>query len=219
MNSKSFRITGSDVFAAFQVFMAYYFAVPQVRQMFVSVQGVTINWLLCAMIFIGLNLFLSIGSYRKVPSRSTLQALVIYANWIVLLVPMVIITFVKCTWTRQDSFIFILIMASAIAVVIWGKWNERSLADPIIRGLLVGLFRVVPHLFMAYCIFHAGSGHGVATKTVIAANITALARIVTLYLSGRKSQWKEKGVRAMLLAESANEASWMFTTIMWYIYR
>lgn len=92
------------------------------------------------------------------------------------------------------------------------------LADPVIRGMLIGLFRVVPHLFMVYCIFHAGSGHGVAAKTVLAANITALARIVTLYLSGRKSQW-ENGVRSLLLAESANEASWLVTTLMWYVYR
>lgn len=219
MNAKLFRPTGSDLFAAFQVFMAYYFAVPQVQRMFVSVQGVTINWLLCAMIFIALNLVLAIDSYRKVRSRSTLQALVIYANWIVLLVPMVAITFIKCAWTKQDSFIFVLIMASAIAVVVWGKSNGRSLTDPIIRGLLIGLFRVVPHLFMAYCIFNAESGHGIATKTVIAANVTALARITTLYLSGRKTQWKEKGVRAMLLAEPANEASWLVTTLMWYVYR
>jgi len=165
------------------------------------------------------HLFLSIGSYRKVASRSTMQALVIYVNWVVLLVPMVTIAFLKCVWTGQDSLIFSLIVASAIAVVMWGKFNGRGLADPIIRGMLVGLFRVVPHLFMAYCIFSVGSGHGIAAKTVFAANITALARITTLYLSGRNSQWKEKGVRAILLAESANEASWMVTTIVWYIYR
>jgi len=217
VNTKSFRITGSDVFAAFQILMAYYFAVPQVHKMLTNVQGVTINWLLCAFIFICLNLFLSISSYRKVKSRSTLQALIIYVNWILLLIPMVTITFLKCTWTRQDSLIFFLIMASAVAVVIWGKFNERNLSDPIIRGVLVGLFRVVPHLYMAYCIFHVGSGHGIATMTIIAGNITALSRIVTLYLSGRKSNW-EKGVRALFLAESANETSWIVTSLLWYIY-
>jgi hypothetical protein len=217
VNTKLFRITGSDVFAAFQVFMAYYFTVPQVRRMFVSVQGVTINWLLCAAIFIGLCLYTSVGLYRKDASRSTLQALVIYANWAVLLIPLVTIAFLKCAWTRQDSLIFSLIMISAVAVVIWGKFNGHDLGHPIIRGMLVGLFRVVPHLFMAYCIFSVRSGHGIAVKTVMAANITALARIGTLYLSGRKSHW-EKGVRALLLAESANEVSWMVTTLMWYIY-
>ena len=211
------RITGGDAFAAFQILMAYYFAIPQVERMFMSVQGVTINWLLCALMFIVLNLFLSVGSYKKTHDRSTLQAIVIYANWTVLLIPMVIITFLKCKWTFQDSLIFSLVTMSAIVVVVWGKINERGFRDPIVRGLLVGLFRVVPHLYMAYCIFHAGSGHGIAAKTVFAANVTAMARILTLYLSGHKSHW-EKGVKASFLSECANEGSWLVTSLVWYVY-
>lgn len=217
MNVKSLRITGSDAFAAFQIFMAYYFAMPQIERMFVSVQGVTINWLLCALMFIVLNLSLSIGSYRKVRDRSTLQAIFIYANYIVLLIPMVVITFLWCVWTKQDSFIISFIIVSAIAVTLWGKVNGRNLRDPIIIGMLVGLFRVVPHLYMAYVIFQARSGQGIAAKTVFAANVTALARITTLYLSGHKSGW-EKGVRTSFLAECANEGSWLVTTLFWYVY-
>jgi len=218
LNTKSFRITGSDVFVAFQIFMAYYFALPQAARMLDSVQGVTINWLLCAAIFTWLNLILSVGVYRKEKCRTTLQTLLIYANWTLLLIPMVTIAFIKCAWTKQDSVIFSLIMVSAVAVIWWGKRSGRAMSDPVVRGMLVGLFRVVPHLFMAYCIFDAEGSNGLAPKAVFAANVTASARIVTLYLSGRKTKWG-KGVQSSFLAESANEASWLVTTALWYVYR
>ncbi len=209
---------GSDAFAAFQIIMAYYFAIPQIERMFVSVKGVTINWLLCASVFIFLNLFLSVGSYRKTHERAVLQTIIIYGNWVVLLVPMVIITFVKCSWTSTDSLILSLIMISAIAVVIWGKVSGRDLKDSLVRGLLVGLFRVVPHCYLAYCIFNAGSSDGISGNTVLAGNITATSRVLTLYLSGRKSRW-EKGVKASFIAECANEGSWIVTSLMWFVYR
>ena len=217
MTLKDFRPTGSDIFAAFQVLMAWFFAVPQAMRMSVDVSGVTINWLLCAMIFTGLSLATSAASYRRKPARTTLHALIIYSNWMILLIPIVTIAFAKCPWTRQDTLIFSMIMILAATTIVCGNSLGRNITDPAIRGILIGVFRVVPHLFMAYCIFIARSGHGIAGKTVFAANITALSRIITLYHSGRKSN-RESGLRALLIAECANEASWMVTTLLWCIF-
>lgn len=198
--------------------MAWYFAIPQVMRIFVSVRGVTINWLLCADVFILLNLVLAVGSHRKLKSTASLQALCIYVNWAILLTPMVIISFLKCPWTNTDSLVASLIGVSAGVVIGFGQCMQRGIGDHVVRGLLVGLFRVVPHLYMSYCIIHAGSGDGVAAKTVFAANVTATARIITLFLAGRKSGW-EHGVRASFLSELANEVSWLLTTATWLIYR
>ena len=206
MTLKDFRPTGSDIFAAFQVLMAWFFAVPQAMRMSVDVSGVTINWLLCAMIFTGLSLATSAASYRRKPARTTLHALIIYSNWMILLIPIVTI-----------ALIFSMIMILAATTIVCGNSLGRNITDPAIRGILIGVFRVVPHLFMAYCIFIARSGHGIAGKTVFAANITALSRIITLYHSGRKSN-RESGLRALLIAECANEASWMVTTLLWCIF-
>ena len=92
------------------------------------------------------------------------------------------------------------------------------MADPVIRGILIGLFRVVPHLYLTYRVILACSSRGLAPGAVWAANITAFARIATLCIQGHKSNW-DKGTKAMLLAESANEGSWLLVTLMWYIYR
>lgn len=216
MNKQSLRVSGNDLFFAFQVVMAYFFALPQVFKMFESVQGVTINWLLCADLFVILNLYLMVGVHKKSRSRQSLQTLLIYANWVVLVTPMVIITFFRCAWGRQDTLVASLIAGAAIIVFSWGHFSGRGLIDPVIRGLLVGLFRVVPHLYLSYCIIQAGSGSGIATKTVVAANITATARIITLYLAGRKTGW-DKGLVASILSEIGNEASWMIVTLIWLV--
>ena len=215
---KRFSNLGSDSFAAFQIIWAYVFTVPQLFRMFVSTTGMTINWLLCALIFIVLNLILSISSYRKVNNRKTAQAIVIYANWVLLLIPLVTVAFIKCPWTGRDSVIFSLIMAAALSIGLWCAISKTSLTDPVVKGLFVGLFRAVPHLFMAYCIFSAGSSRGIAFVTMIAANVTALCRVTTLLMSCRETHW-EKGIRASFLSECANEGSWMVTSVMWLVYR
>lgn len=224
MKSKSFRLSGSDWFALFQIAMAYAFAIPQIHRMSESVRGMTINWLLCAFLFIVLNLCLTVGSYVHTHDRQTLQALAIYANWFLLLIPMVTITFVKCAWTGKDTLIFSLVAASATGLAIWAKAAGRSLRDAVIRGLMVGLFRVVPHAYMCYVFVSAGRSDGIASMTVFSANVTALARIATLYHTGSRSalsapsgRW-DPGVRASFLSECANEGSWLITSAFWFAY-
>lgn len=218
MDRKIFGLSGSDLFFAFQIVMAYFFAIPQVMRMFVDVRGVTITWLLFAGVFVALNLWLSAKSYRTTRSRTGFQTLAIYTNWTVLVTILVIISFMKCTWTEQDSLVSSLIIVAAVAVTIGAIMSKKSLADPSVRGLLVGLFRMVPHLYLSYVIIHAGSAGGVASKTIVAANITASARIFTLVSAGRKSGW-DKSMKASLFSELTNEGSWLVVTLVWFLFR
>jgi hypothetical protein len=217
LNRKLFGITGADLLFVFQIVMAWVFAIPQCLRFFESTEGVTINWFLCAYIFIVLNLYLSYGTYRKVKSKETLQAFLIYLNWGFLGLPLVVISFLKCPWISVDTYIFSAVMILAGVVTGVGYARGRNINDPTVKGLLVGLFRVVPHVYMSWCIIQAGSGEGIATKAIWAANITASTRIITLVFSGRKAKW-EKGVVASLLSEIANESSWMLVTIIWLIH-
>lgn len=207
------------MFFVFQVAMAYVFAIPQLFRLFEDVRGVTINWLLLADLFVVFNLILTFGTHRKVRSRDTLQTLIIYANWVILVTPMVVVTFFRCNWTGKDTLVATLVATSATLVVAWACSTGRSLReDPLVKGLLVGLFRVVPHLYLVYCIVRDQSGSGLAAKAVIAANITATARIITLISSGRKSGW-EKRLVSSLISEIANEGSWLLVTVFWFFYR
>jgi hypothetical protein len=149
-------------------------------------------------------------------TRDNFQALIIYLNWCVILIPVVSITFVKCDWTRQDSVVSSLIMTASLVVFAFSRITKRGFRDPLIRGLFVGLFRVIPHLYLTYCILHAGSGQGLAGITVFAANITAISRIITLSYSGIKSGW-EKSKKASLWSEIFNEGSWLIVTAVWMI--
>ena len=217
MNRTFFGVAGADWFFAFQVAMAYIFAIPQLLRMFEDVRGVTITWLLFALVFVVLNLGLAWGTHRKTQTRATFQTLCIYGNWVVLLVPMVTIAFAKCAWTKQESVVSSFIGVTAIAVMLWGRATKRGAADPFLRGLLVGLFRVVPHLYLVFCIVYAGGASGIPLKTIMAANITATARIITLILSGRESGWG-KGTKASLVSEIVNEGSWLLVTAIWLVY-
>jgi hypothetical protein len=218
LKKKLFGLSGSDYFFAFQVIMTYWFVGPQISKMFESVRGVTITWLLFAEVFIVLNLCLTIATYRHKPTRIVWQTRFIYWNWTVLLTPMVILTLFKCVWTKQDSQISAIILSATSLLVVWTWLKGKSITDPLPRGLLVGLFRVVPHLYLSYCIFHAGSGDGISPTTVFAANVTATARVISLFIQGRKSGWDEK-TKASLYSEIANETSWLVTTVTWLIYR
>lgn len=204
-------------FFLFQVVMAYVFAIPQLVRLFETTKGVTITWLLLADCFVILNFLLTLGSYRRSRNAEAFQALVIYGNWVVLVTSMVTIMFIKVTWTNQDWLVTSLVAMSAILVMLWAEATKRGIKDPLVRGILVGLFRVVPHFYLCYCILLAGSGSGIPWKTVVAANVTAMARIVTLYLSGCKTGW-ERGVKASFLSEVANESSWMLVTVVWLLH-
>lgn len=214
---KLFKKLGADSLFVFQIVMAWFFTIPQCLRFFESTEGVTINWFLCAYIFIALNLYLSYGTYRRVKSRETLQAFLIYLNWGFLGLALLTISFLRCSWINVDTYIFSAVIILSGIVIVVGYAKGRNINDPTVKGLLVGLFRVVPHLYMSWCIIQAGSGDGIATKAIWAANITASTRIVTLVFSGRKAKW-EKGVVASLLSEIANESSWILVTVVWLIY-
>lgn len=198
--------------------MAWFFGIPQMLRLFQSVKGVTITWLLFAAMFIVLNLMLTIGTYRRDKSRDTFQTLVIYANWLVLLIPMVGMTFIRCVWTTNDTIVSGLILGSTTVVVCVGRIKGRNLRDPLIRGLLVGVFRVMPHSYLAFCIVTAKSADGLAGMTVLAANITGTSRIITLCHAGRKIGW-DTGRLASLWSETANVASWLVVTMIWFVFR
>lgn len=214
---KKFKITGTDLFFAFQIVMAWFFALPQISRMFESVEGVTINWLLCGQIFMILNLYLAYRVYQKNKRKETLQTFLIYLNWVILITPVVIITFLKCHWTNEDTLIFTMVMILAALVVTIGIIQGKGISDPTVKGLLIGLFRIVPHLYLSYCIIQAGSSEGIAATSVWVANVTANARIITLILTGRKIKW-EKSIIASLLSEVGCEISWVIVTIVWVIY-
>lgn len=209
------RISGGDILFVLQIVLAYFFALPQVLRMFENTQGVTINWMLCADVFIILNLWLAIGTHKRQDTRESWQTMVIYLNWALLATLMVFVSFAKCDWTRKDSVIALFVGIAAMGVVAWAKAQGKTLTDPVVRGLLVGLFRVVPHVYLSYCIVKAGGGNGLAAKSVIAANITASLRLVMLCRSGFKSGW-DRNLVASLVSEIANEGTWIGVTIIWY---
>jgi len=209
--------TRSDKLFALQIILAYLFAGAQITKLFRNTGGMTVTWMLFADVFILLNLWLAMKAHREVKSRDTWQARAIYLNWAVLGTFMALQGLILCPWTRADSIVSTFITIGAAGIISWAYSQQRKLDDPVVRGLLIGIFRVVPHCYIIYCISRAGSGSGYAGIAVLAANLTASLRIVTLGISVYHSGWN-RNVTAQLVSECANEGSWLCVTGVWLYY-
>jgi hypothetical protein len=217
--TKHASLIGSWSFTIFQWVMAWYFALPQMNNLLVGkVDGVTINWIVCATSFIILNLFLVLRSGVKMRDMPKVQAVSVYLNWVVLMLPMSVLVVIRCNWAKADTVIMGSVLIAAILTVIVGRRFNRDVSDPLIKGIMVGLFRAVPHLFLCYHIVHNGGASGIPAATVFAANVTAFSRIITLSrllaLTGG-----DHSVKASLRSEWLNEGTWLLVTAVWWLNR
>lgn len=199
--------------------MAYYFAFPQMKNLWVGkVEGVTINWIVCATSFVILNLFLVLRGGVKTSDVPKIQTVSVYLNWVILMLPMSVLVVIRCNWAKADTVIIGSVVIAAILTVIVGRRFNRDVSDPLIKGIMVGLFRAVPHLFLCYHIVHNGGASGIRPETVFAANVTAFSRIVTLSrLLARTGG--DPSVKASFRSEWLNEGTWLLVTIIWWLNR
>lgn len=206
----------TDYLFSFQIVLAFLFGVPQAIKMFESVQGMTIVLFVCFEIFILFNLFLAHQAHREVPSRETIQALIIYYLWLVVVTAHLGILIVFGKWTRTDSVVMLALVILSIAGIAWQKSRGKGVKDPMTRGYLALCAKSVPQLYLAYCIFRDGGGNGLSVWTVWCGHVTVLTRIAILIISGSKSGWN-RNIVGSLISEIGNQLSWSVVTALWVI--
>lgn len=208
--------SATDYLFVFQIVLAFSFGVPQAIKMLESVQGMTIVLFVCFELFVLFNLFLAHQAHKEVPSRGTIQALIIYYLWFIVVTVHLIILTSFGKWTRTDSIVMLTLVTLSIIGIIWQRFKGRGLSDPMTRGYLALCAKSVPQFYLAYCIFKDGGGNGLSAWTVWCGHITVLIRIAMLIISGRKSGWN-KNIIGSIVSEVGNQLSWSMVTVLWLI--
>lgn len=205
----------TDVLFILQLILATIFGTAQALKMFSSVQGMTMVLFVCFQVYIGFNLILSYRAHRKLRTRKTIQVLIMYGTWTVLMSSHLMVFALKGTWTTTDTKMMVVIALTSFTVILVGKFYKGlSVTDPMIQGTLALVCKAIPQFYLAYCIYAAGGGNGLSSITVWVGHVTIYIRIAMLVMSGRESKWN-RNVVGSLMSEIGNEISWMFVTAVW----
>ena len=213
------KLTFGDFLFGLQILLAWIFTVPQVIRAFHSTAGMTMTWPMFCSAFVLVNLFLAIGAYKDSHSRKALQVTLVYANWLVLWVSILIPMSIYGTWKSNDTVVSTLILIAVGILLVARRESslKATISEPITRGIVSLIVKSVPQLFIAYCIMQAGKNNGLAGTTLIIGHITVCIRIAEIYSAAKQDGWTRKNV-GLFISEAGNELTWVITTLAWIAY-
>lgn len=215
MPTENKKLVG-DLLFWFQFLMAWVFTVPQVIRSFSSTAGMTITWSMFCLAFVSINLFLARGAYQQSKSRKALQVMLVYINWFVLWLMMLVPMCIYGIWTRSDSLMTIMVLVGVVVIMVIRRKESlvTTISEPITRGIISLIVKSTPQLYIAYCIIKARSNSGLSLITLVVGHITVCTRIVEIYLAARQDGWNKKNV-GLFISETGNELTWCVTTLVW----
>lgn len=207
----------ADSLFGVQIICTLVFGGSQFFRMLTTAQGVSISWFACWEVFLVLNLVLVIRAHRNQPSRVTLQTILSYVLWTVMVTLDLGVMIWKGTgtWNGRDTGTMIFAAIGIAATLLVSRHKHLTIADPIVKGYLALFFKAIPQLALAYNMLVLGSG-GLAGATVIAGHITVMTRLGQLLFSIKEAGWDRNRIGSAI-SEVANEASWVVVTIVWLV--
>jgi hypothetical protein len=210
------RLTTDALFGV-QLLFTFIFGGSQFYRMLTTRQGVNLSWFLSWLIFLLLNLVLTTRAHQNQPSRVTLQTILSYAAWTLVVAADLAVMLWKGThiWDGTDTVTTLLVGLGVALTLALAYRLDLGLIDPMVKGWLAVFFKAVPQLALAYKIFMMG-GAGLAAAAVITGHITILSRLGQLWFSLKEAGW-DRNRRGSALSELANEASWLAATLVWLV--
>jgi hypothetical protein len=210
------RLTADALFGV-QLLFTFIFGGSQFYRMLTTRQGVNLTWFVSWLIFLLLNLALCLRAHQNQPSRITLQTILSYAAWTVVVAADLAVMLWKGThvWGETDTVTAIIVGLGVVLTVGLAYRLELGIVDPMVKGWLAVFFKAVPQFALAYKIFMMG-GAGLAAAAVITGHITILSRLGQLWFSIKEAGW-DRNRRGSALSELANELSWLVATAVWLV--
>jgi hypothetical protein len=203
----------TDALFLIQAAATVVFGGSQAARLLSSQQGVNVTWFLYWLIFLLLNVALTLRAHRAQPSRVTLQALASYLLWAgsAAVSLGIFLTLSPSLWDARDTATT---LAVAGGIVVLGfAYRGLPLRDPIFRGWLALFFKSLPQVVLAVKVGMDG-GAGLAPLAVWAGHVTICIRIGQLAFSIREAGW-DRNRRGSFLSEVGNELSWVLVTVVW----
>lgn len=199
----------------FQLVMIFAYTIPQIINITSGkTKGLTMVLYGGFMIYILVNLFLSIQAYNINKTKGRRRLIVIYSLWVLAIGSIFISGITKIIWREEDTLISIVIFLLSLATLIYFKGAK----DPFSKGFLGVWFKSVPQLWLAYTMLSLGTGIGLHPINVIAAHCTSIPRLIHVFIVGREGKW-DREARGLMLSEASNVFTWTIVTIIWLILR
>lgn len=194
------------------------FGMSQCRKMLDSTQGVSIAMFVLAATFTALQTWLAISAYKRKPVWATKQVVIVYIAGVLVYAMMISIAFLKGSyvWGKNDSLAVVSSVLGTMIVVLIGRRHKLPWHDPIVKGWINVPVRVVPNLVIAYTIWVSGAS-GVSGTFVYVFNTLTIMRIAQIVLTSIKVREWDRNRVGLMIGETANELSWLVTTIIWQI--
>ncbi len=197
----------------FQLVMIFAYTIPQVLNIISGkTKGLTLVLYGGFMIYITVNLILSIDAYRVDRTKGRRYLIFIYSLWVLAIGSMFVSGVSKITWREEDTLISIVIIFLSLMTLVYFK----GVKDPFSKGFLAVWFKSFPQLWLAYTMLSVGTGIGLHPVNVVAAHCTSIPRLYHVFIVGREGGW-DREARGLMLSEASNVFTWSIVTIVWII--
>lgn len=192
------------------------FGISQFRRMLDSVEGVSVTWMLFWVAFLAVNLGLAIRAHRSFASRISRQVIVIYSLWTAVCGANLLLLLLSpgVRWTLIDTVTASLTLGGVVIATAIGRARGLRLGDPMLHAAYAVFCKAVPQLTLAWNIYVEG-GAGISVVAFTAGHVTIGMRIAQIVVSIREAGL-DRNRLGMAIGETANEASWILATIVWF---
>jgi hypothetical protein len=207
----------ADAFFALQLTLALISGGSQFLRLLITSQGVNVSWLASWLTFLLINLELTLRAHRRRPSRVTLQTVLTYAAWTLVIAANLALLLWRGTeqWDAKDTATAVMVAAGLLVTFLYARSRSLSLTDPMVNAGIGMCFIGLPQLTLTYKIFTVG-GAGLAGGMLLAGHIGILTRLGQLWFAIREAGW-DRNRLAAALSEIANESTWILVTAAWLV--
>jgi hypothetical protein len=206
----------ADAFFALQIGLSLWSGVSQFLRLLSTSQGVNASWLASWLTFLIINLTLTHRAYRHHPSRVSLQTVLTYVSWTMVIAACLALLLWRGSsgWDAKDTTTALMVGSGLLLTTLWAWRQGLPITDPLVHGWVGACFIALPQFTLAYKIFTEG-GAGLAGGMLLAGHIGILTRLGQLWFTVRESGWDRPRLGAVL-GEAANELTWLLVTLAWF---
>ncbi len=209
----------ADALFVLQAGCSLLFGISQFVRMLDSVEGVSVTWMLFWVAFLAVNLGLAVRAHRHFASRISRQVITIYTLWTVVCAANLLLLLLSpgVAWTLVDTVTATLTLGGVIVATAIGRARGLQFGDPMLHAAYAVFCKAVPQLTLAWNIYRVG-GDGISMVAFTAGHVTIGMRLVQIVLSIREAGL-DRNRLGMAIGETANEASWIVATVVWFAMR
>jgi len=206
----------ADAFFVLQIILALISGGSQFLRLLTTSQGVNVSWLACWLTFLLINLELTLRAHRRQPSRVTLQTVLTYVAWTLVIAANLALLLWRGAeaWDHKDTVTAAAVGLGLLCTLLYARLRSLSLTDPMVNAGIGMCFIGLPQLTLAYKIFTVG-GAGLAGGMLLAGHLGITTRLGQLLFAIREAGW-DRNRLAAALSEVANEVTWVLVTVAWW---